>query len=211
MFSIQDDSVFERYEELEVQDPSPRKVIGDRTISTSRALSLPKRYGAPVLCDFGSAILGDVEHTEDIQPDIYRAPEVILEVPWSYEVDIWNVDCMVWDLFEGEHLFTGHDPELHRYRSRAHLAEMIALLGPPPLELLAKGRASDKFFTDDGTLHTNSLQPPAAALEHRETSLIGSEDRDLFLRFMSKMLQWEPAKRHSAKALAEDEWIQQNT
>ena len=56
----------------------------------------------------------------------------------------------VWDLFEGGHLFTGHDPEVHRYRSRAHLAEMIALLGPPPQELLAKGSASKKFFTEQG-------------------------------------------------------------
>lgn len=53
----------------------------------------------------------------------------------------------VWDLFAGGHLFTGYDPEVDRYRSRAHLAQIVALLGPPPLELIAKGSASDKFFT----------------------------------------------------------------
>jgi hypothetical protein len=47
------------------------------------------------LCDFGSAVSGGVEHVEDIQPNIYRAPEVILQVPWTYSVDIWNVGCMV--------------------------------------------------------------------------------------------------------------------
>lgn len=31
-----------------------------------------------------------------------------------------------------------------------------------------------------------------------------------FFAFMQKMLQWEPSKRFSAKALAEDEWIQEN-
>jgi hypothetical protein len=36
----------------------------------------------------------------------------------------------VWDAFEGEHLFAGHDTEHNAYRGRAHLAEMIALLGP---------------------------------------------------------------------------------
>jgi hypothetical protein len=35
----------------------------------------------------------------------------------------------VWDAFEGEHLFAGHDTEHNAYRGRAHLAEMIALLG----------------------------------------------------------------------------------
>lgn len=53
------------------------------------------KMAAPVLCDFGSAVAGDMEHTEDVQPDVYRAPEVILEAPWSYEIDVWNAGCMV--------------------------------------------------------------------------------------------------------------------
>ena len=93
LFGIEDGDVYETYEELELQDPSPRKVLDDRTIAISRDLNTPNRWGAPVLCDFGSAVLGDVEHTEGIQPEIYRAPEVILEIPWSYEVDIWNTGC----------------------------------------------------------------------------------------------------------------------
>lgn len=94
MFGIRDKDVFEEYEELELQDPSPRKVLKDRTIYVSRDLNRPRQWGAPVLCDFGSAIPGELENTEDIQPDIYRAPEVILKIPWSYEVDIWNAGCM---------------------------------------------------------------------------------------------------------------------
>ena len=44
-------------------------------------------------------------------------------------------------------------------------------------------------------------------LELRETSLKG-EEKESFLRFMRKMLQWDPRERSSAKELAEDEWIQ---
>lgn len=44
-------------------------------------------------------------------------------------------------------------------------------------------------------------------LEERETTLEGKVEREAFLRFMRKMLQWEPGKRSSAKELAEDEWI----
>lgn len=95
MFGIADDSVFSDFEENELQDPSPRKELDGRTIYISRELRMPKQLGAPVLCDFGSAVLGDEKHSEDIQPDIYRAPEVILEAPWTYSVDIWNVGCMV--------------------------------------------------------------------------------------------------------------------
>jgi len=96
MFGIEDDTVFTAFEEQELAEPSPRKLVkGDRAIYVSCELRMPKEWGAPVLCDFGSAMLGDVEHCEDVQPDVYRAPEVILEIPWSYEIDIWNVGCMV--------------------------------------------------------------------------------------------------------------------
>ena len=96
MFSINDDTVFSDFEQQELRDPSPRKEVDGRIIYLSRDLEIrPGHVGAPVLCDFGSAVLGDREHTEDVQPDIYRAPEVILEVPWSYEIDIWNAGCMV--------------------------------------------------------------------------------------------------------------------
>lgn len=95
MFGLHDDSVFESFEQEELKDPSPRKVLDGRTIYISRDLKSPKEWGAAVLCDFGSAVYGDEEHTEDIQPETYRAPEVILQIPWSYEVDIWNAGCMV--------------------------------------------------------------------------------------------------------------------
>jgi serine/threonine protein kinase len=96
MFELADESVFAKFEQDELQDPSPRKEVDGRTIYLSRDLEIiPSKLGAPVLCDFGSAVAGDIEHTEDVQPDIYRAPEVILEVPWSHSIDIWNVGCMV--------------------------------------------------------------------------------------------------------------------
>lgn len=208
----------------------------------SRELRMPRNWGAPVLCDFGSAVPGGTEHTEDIQPNIYRAPEVILEVPWTYSVDIWNVGCMVWqrvitlvanfwkmasqiwNIFEGESLFTGYDPESQTYRSRAHLAEIIKLLGPPPPSLLARGKLSHKFFSDESKPMPLSFQYPLTLsnviddlsakvlsegripLEKRETTLQGQDKAD-FLRLMLKMLQWDPANRSSARELQEDEWI----
>jgi serine/threonine-protein kinase SRPK3 len=32
----------------------------------------------------------------------------------------------------------------------SHLAKMIALLGPPPKDLLERGSTTSKFFDDDG-------------------------------------------------------------
>ncbi|KAL4988836.1 kinase-like domain-containing protein [Aspergillus falconensis] len=200
MFGIADDSVFRDFMEDELQNPCPRKELDGRTIYVSRELRMPREWGAPVLCDFGSAIPGGIEHLEDIQPNIYRAPEVILEVPWTYSVDIWNVGCMIWNIFEGRSLFTGRDPEFQAYRSRAHLAEIISLLGPPPPSLLARAKLRQKFFSDDKDRIT---------LEQRETTLEG-QDKAQFVRLIQKMLQWEPEKRSSAKELQDDEWICKN-
>lgn len=95
MFGIEDDAVFSDFEQQELQGPSPRKEVDGRTIYVSRDLRMPERWGTPMLCDFGSAVRGDEKHVEDAQPDFYRAPEVILQVPWSYPVDIWSTACMV--------------------------------------------------------------------------------------------------------------------
>lgn len=92
-----DSSILTEFESDELREPSPRKEVDGGIVYLSRELGTPKVFGAPLLCDFGSAVALDdgVEHREDIQPDIYRSPEVILEAPWTYSVDIWNVGCMV--------------------------------------------------------------------------------------------------------------------
>ena len=97
MFGIKDDSVFTDFEEYELQKPVPRKEVGPdgRIIYMSQELKIPKQVSSPVLCDFGSAVHGDQYHSVFIQPQIYRAPEVILGVPWTFSADIWNVGCMV--------------------------------------------------------------------------------------------------------------------
>ena len=113
----------------------------------------------------------------------------------------------IWDVFEGGNLFTGIDPELQLYRSRAHLAEMVDLLGPPPPMLVARGNRASEFFSNDGQfLVPELLSKRQVSLEERETTLSG-QDKDLFLRMVRKMLQWEPEKRATAGELANDEWI----
>ncbi|KAG5993079.1 hypothetical protein E4U52_002294 [Claviceps spartinae] len=203
-----DEFVLKAFEKDELENPCPRKEANGRTIYLSRELGIPEEFGEPMLCDFGAAMRleGGFERPEKIQPNQYRAPEVILDTPWTSSADIWNVGCMIWDSFQGGNLFTGRDPESGTYQSRAHLAEIIALLGPPPPSLLAQANLRSKFFSDEGEFCAGICIPESRPLEQRESVLEG-EDRACFLRFMRKMLQWDPEKRSSAKELAEDEWI----
>ncbi|CAK42256.1 uncharacterized protein An15g00860 [Aspergillus niger] len=108
----------------------------------------------PQITDFSAAALlgnggddGAVKlGTRPIQPDYYRAPEVVLGCGWSYSADIWNLGVMsnsthilqqqIWDILEGTELYTQVQDTEGNYLPRSHLARMIALLGPSPKKLL---------------------------------------------------------------------------
>ena len=81
----------------------------------------------------------------------------MVKAAWSYPVDIWNVGVMVWDLFEGKQMFHGDDPDGKGYSTRAHLAEVIAMLGPPPLDLLERGTRVSEFFDKEGMDYCKQL------------------------------------------------------
>ena len=108
--------------------------------------------------DFGLAQPGDTLEPQrhPIQPPLYHAPEVLLGTGWIYKADIWNLGVMVrptlyhmewdcadsdkqiWNLMENEDLFKNIRCKRGTYNGRAHLADMIALLGPPPTALLVE-------------------------------------------------------------------------
>lgn len=58
-----------------------------------------------------------------------------------------------------------------------------------------------------GTFQAGIPLPDRIPLEHRETTLAGHEDREMFLRLVRKMVQWEPGQRSSAAEHERDEWI----
>ena len=98
MLGIEDESVFIDYEQAEHSNPSQSKHISQtRRIYASRPFRSPHdyAYGPPVLCDFGEARIGIDHAHEEIQPEIYKAPEVLMETGWTHSADIWNAACLV--------------------------------------------------------------------------------------------------------------------
>lgn len=99
MLSLEDDAMFTDFSNQEDLRPSPRKSIDEsRTIYQNRKFRRPskaKGYGLPVLCDFGEARIGKIQESGPfVQPHIYRAPEIIFEMPWGSAVDIWNLGAL---------------------------------------------------------------------------------------------------------------------
>lgn len=143
-----DTSVFVEWYQEEESQPSARKMIGDQIIYQSRPFRRNgnlKRFGLPILSDFGEARIGD-RHQGSIQPDMYRAPEVLLGMEWTSKADIWNVGVLMWDLLESRHLLDARGLD-GRHSAVQHLAEMVALLRPPPLEFLQRSSESANYWT----------------------------------------------------------------
>ncbi|CAG7921785.1 unnamed protein product [Penicillium olsonii] len=206
MQELNDTVVLEKFVQDELEKPSPRKIIDDRVVYPSRLFVPPQQFGRALLCDFGSAVQGEEERNHNAQPEIYRSPEVMLMVDWSYPADIWNLGAMIWLLFEGDLLFTGQHPTLGRYITRAHLAEIIGLLGPPPQDLVQRGVRSPEFFDEDGKWKVDDVEIHQRTLEDSECYLEGKE-KAKFLKFIRSMLQWRPEDRKTALALLEDPWL----
>ena len=92
---IEDRSILDTFVKAELEQPSPRKFVNNLPVYASRRFERPKIFGDVVLSDFGSAVRGDIRRNHDAQPDVYRSPEVMLKIDWSYPIDIWNVGVMV--------------------------------------------------------------------------------------------------------------------
>jgi serine/threonine-protein kinase SRPK3 len=98
MLITEDESILVDFEKAEREHPCPRKVINNkRTIYAFRDFCHPKSYawGHPVLCDLGEARIGSSHAHEEIQLELYKAPEIIMETAGSHSIDIWNSGCMV--------------------------------------------------------------------------------------------------------------------
>ncbi|KFZ01198.1 hypothetical protein V501_10147 [Pseudogymnoascus sp. VKM F-4519 (FW-2642)] len=76
-----------------------RKVKDDRVVYRSHNEFGPlKSFGIlPKIGDFGLAqqiIIDSRRNIHPIQPDHYRAPEVVVGIGWSYSTDIWNLGVL---------------------------------------------------------------------------------------------------------------------
>jgi dual-specificity kinase len=61
------------------------------------------------LIDFGSATFEEEYHSSVVSTRHYRAPEIILNLGWSFPCDIWSVGCILVEFFTGDALFQTHD------------------------------------------------------------------------------------------------------
>ncbi|KOC67439.1 Serine/threonine-protein kinase PRP4 like protein, partial [Habropoda laboriosa] len=92
------------------------------------------------LCDFGSA---SHAHENEITPYLvsrfYRAPEIILGIPYDFGIDMWSVGCTIYELYTGKIMFSGKT-------NNQMLKFFMDLKGKMPNKLIRKGTFKDEHF-----------------------------------------------------------------
>lgn len=115
-------------------------------------LQHPKRSGIKLI-DFGSSCRADERIHTYIQSRFYRAPEVVLGLPYSTAIDIWSLGVVAYELLCGTPLFTGSTEE-------ALLFKITERLGDVPTDLIDRGAKRHRFYARAPLANTDSPTGP---------------------------------------------------
>ncbi|XP_017057934.1 serine/threonine-protein kinase PRP4 homolog [Drosophila ficusphila] len=92
------------------------------------------------LCDFGSAsAISDNEITPYLVSRFYRAPEIILGIPYDYGIDTWSAGCTIYELYTGKILFSGKS-------NNQMLKFFMDVKGKIPNRIVRKGQFKEQHF-----------------------------------------------------------------
>ncbi|KAK9462116.1 kinase-like protein [Lipomyces oligophaga] len=178
---------------------------------------LNKAHTSLKLGDLGSASdISDNEITPYLASRFYRAPEIIVGLPYSYAVDIWSAACTLAELYTGRVLFPGST-------NNNMLKLIMQLRGKLPHKLLRKGLFTNSHFDEKlefqsresnkltGKITTKSITFPNGTNTIRDlrSALLSSASPiaispppppPAFVDLLDKMLNLNPEKRISAQA-----------
>ncbi|ORX34183.1 kinase-like domain-containing protein [Kockovaella imperatae] len=129
------------------------------------------------VCDFGSASdASEGEITPYLVSRFYRAPEIILGLPYDTAIDIWSVGCTLYELYTGKILFPG--------RSNNHmLLLMMETKGKISHRHIKKATFRDMHFDESNdfiSIETDKITGQAVA----KTLVISKPTRDLRSRLV---------------------------
>ncbi|XP_072222410.1 homeodomain-interacting protein kinase 1-like [Leuresthes tenuis] len=95
------------------------------------------------LIDFGRAVpVSSIQPGLSLQPVGYRAPEVVLGLPFSEAIDVWGVGCVLAFLYLANNLF----PVSCYYQM---MRRIVDVLGQPQDHMLRAGRYTHYYFMEE--------------------------------------------------------------
>lgn len=150
------------------------------------------------LIDFGSATFNDEYHSAVVSTRHYRAPEIILQMGWSFPCDVWSIGCILVEFFTGDALFQTHD-------NLEHLAMMEAVLGEMSDDYRRKAETYKPELFRGGVLnYPNSETPKNSRKYVRQMKKLSdiipqssahAKHNQRFLHLLRRLLEFDPSKR----------------
>ena len=101
-------------------------------------LKSPDKSGIKII-DFGSSCFSNQRIYSYIQSRFYRAPEIVIGIPYTTAIDMWSFGCILIELYTGIPIFPGES-------ETEQLALIMQVFGMPPVEVLENAERKDKFF-----------------------------------------------------------------
>ncbi|KAL5050074.1 hypothetical protein BDW71DRAFT_204135 [Aspergillus fruticulosus] len=131
------------------------------------------------VCDLGSASpASDNEITPYLVSRFYRAPEIILGIPYDYAIDMWSIGCTLFELYTGKILFTGRN-------NNQMLKSIMECRGRYPPKLLRRGSLAHLHFDEMANFHSTEEDKITGRLTVRVIDF-KKPTRDLKTRLMGK-------------------------
>ncbi|KAJ9297201.1 hypothetical protein DTO271G3_4494 [Paecilomyces variotii] len=171
------------------------------------------------LIDFGSATFDDEYHSSVVSTRHYRAPEIILNLGWSFPCDIWSIGCILVEFFTGDALFQTHD-------NLEHLAMMEAVCGGKIDTKLVKqvqqgGRGNSqnqaiKYFNRNKLDYPNeettrqSRKYVKAMKQLSEFIPSNTPFNRQFLDLLQRIFVYDPKNRITAKQALKHPWFKES-
>uniref|UniRef100_A0A2K6VPV0 Serine/threonine-protein kinase PRP4 homolog n=1 Tax=Onchocerca volvulus TaxID=6282 RepID=A0A2K6VPV0_ONCVO len=92
------------------------------------------------LCDFGSGChVADAEVAPYLVSRFYRAPEIMLGLPYDFGIDLWSVAVTLYEVYTGKIMFAGKS-------NNQMLKFMMDLKGKFPNKVVRKAQFKDQHF-----------------------------------------------------------------
>lgn len=158
------------------------------------------------IIDFGSGCYEHERIFSYVQSRFYRAPEVVLGVPYTTAIDMWSLGCILAELYTTVPLFPAEN--------EVDLMSMFLELNDvPPVELLSKASKRKIFFDRENRprLFTRPNGKVTRPKTKKLEEFIKTNDSK-FLDFIQSnfylgCLEWDPKKRMSPEEALRHDWI----
>ncbi|KRX02063.1 Protein kinase-like domain [Pseudocohnilembus persalinus] len=137
-----------------------------------------------------------------IQSRFYRAPEILLGVPYTKRIDMWSFGCIIAELYVGYPIFPGEN-------EREQFEMFMELMGVPDDEYLLNCQRGRVFFNDDFTpkLTYNKIGIPVRKPGTKKVNqFLNTDDKD-FIDFLKKCFTWKSEDRITPAQALVHEWI----